>query len=441
MRDRRDTDPVGVSWLITVRWTALLAGAGAILAGRSALQVPVPTAAAITALGVWGGSNVWLIWRVRRHDASIATIAGILICADVVVLSWLLLKSGGVLNPASVFYLVEIVVAALVLGRQWTWIVTLLSVAGYGALFLVPTDELRAAQVMHPEIALHMRGMWFAFAVTSLIVAVLVTRLVIAVERRDHALDQMRERSARANRAAGLATLAAGAAHELSTPLATIAIASRELERHLANTASTSDLPSQNSAAAAADIQQDVRLIRAETDRCRQILDAMAARSGEPVGELASRHSLTDLVLSIRGRLTPAEADRLDVELPQDITVTWPMKVVVQAVGNLVRNAIQASSETSRVSLRAQPTTNGTIQLTIADRGAGMSREQLSRAGEPFFTTKPPGEGTGLGVFVAQSSVEQLGGHLTLSSELGRGTIATVTLPLNVIAERSHADL
>ena len=92
---------------------------------------------------------------------------------------------------------------------------------------------MQAAQSMHPEIALHMRGMWLAFALTALIIAALVTRLTIAVERSDRALEAMRERNARTARVAGLATLAAGAAHELSTPLSTIAVAARELERAL----------------------------------------------------------------------------------------------------------------------------------------------------------------------------------------------------------------
>ena len=139
-------------------------------------------------------------------------------CADVTLLSWLLLRAGGVLNPASVFYLVEIVVAALVLGRRWTWVVTSLSVAGYALLFVAETDQLQAAQSMHPEIALHMRGMWLAFALTALIIAALVTRFTIAVERRDRALESLRERNASAVRVAGLATLAAGAAHELEYP-------------------------------------------------------------------------------------------------------------------------------------------------------------------------------------------------------------------------------
>ena len=286
-----------LSWLVIVRWTTLLACVGAMVAGKSALDVPVPVTTALVLLTACALSNLWLTWQVRagRTD-TLLTLAGFLVCADVLVLSWLLFRSGGVLNPASVYYLVQIVVAALVLGRTWTWVVTALSVCGYAALFLVPSDELIAAQVMHPEIALHMRGMWLAFALTALIIAVLVARLAIAVERRDRALDELRDRNARTARAAGLATLAAGAAHELSTPLSTIAVAARELERQLTDGRFDAGL------------QQDARLIRSETDRCRQILDAMAGRERR-----ADRPDATSFVADrCRGRSTGATAARGD---------------------------------------------------------------------------------------------------------------------------------
>jgi len=418
------TDPVGVSWLISVRWTMLLAGIGALVAGRSALEVSVPLAQAAVLLAVCGASNLWLTLHVRRGGADVSTIAGVLVCADVVLLSWLLLRSGGVLNPASVFYLVQIVVAALVLGRRWTWVITALSVAGYAALFMAPTDDLRAAQGMHPEIALHMRGMWLAFALTALVIAALVTRLAIAIERRDTALAELRDRSARALRVSGLATLAAGAAHELSTPLATIALAAGELERSLADTAHAS-------------LREDAQLIRAETTRCRQILDGMSAQSGELAGETPRRVKLHAVIDALRDRLTADEWARLDVDSPHEAEVVWPIGVVARALDNVVRNALQASQSGARVRMEAAVQAKQVV-ISVIDRGIAMTAEQLSRAGEPFFTTKPAGIGRGLGLFVARSSVEQLGGTLVLTSAENEGTTAVFTLPVNVL-ERLNA--
>ena len=417
-------DRVGLSWLITVRWTTVLAGAGAVAAGRGMGREIAADPTAVALLGACAASNLWLIWRVRRAGAAPpAGAPGLLVCADVVVLSWLLLRSGGVLNPASVFLIVQIVVAALVLGRVWTLVVTGLSVGGYAALFLAPAPALQAAETMHPEIGAHMRGMWLAFAVTALIIAILVTRLAIAIERRDRALDALRDRAARTARAAGLATLAAGAAHELSTPLATMAVAARELEHRTA-------------ALADPDLREDARLIRSEIDRCRGVLDAMAGQAGESLGESPKPVAVGDVLRAVLARAAVRDRHRLSIDAP-DLAVVWPPEAVARALGNLVQNALQASP--GRVSLTARREAGGVVELAVHDEGPGMTPEQLSRAGEPFFTTRAPGAGTGLGLFVARSSVEQLGGALTLASAAGRGTTATITLPGDVVAHRTAA--
>ena len=279
-----------------MRWTTLAAGAGALVAGYSGFGASMPLTPAALLLGLFALSNVWLMWRVRgRRTTGLNAAAGALVCADVLLLSWLLLESGSELNPVSVFLLVQIVLAALVLGRLWTWVVTLLSVAGYATLFLVPSSELSTAQSMHPEIGLHMRGMWLAFTVTALTIGALVTRLALAIEHRDRALETLRERNARAMRFASLTTLAAGAAHELSTPLATIAVASRELEQALGARGTDADL------------RDDAQLIRKEIDRCRRLLDDMAGRIAEPTGEAPRPAALTAALGEAIARLAPGD--------------------------------------------------------------------------------------------------------------------------------------
>jgi two-component system sensor histidine kinase RegB len=422
------SDPVALSWLVTVRWTTVLAAAGTVMAGLSGLQTAVPIGATTGVLGAFAISNLWLMWRIRggRSPATV-TIAGAFVCADVVLLTGLLLRFGGVLNPASVFYLVQIVMVALVLGRTWTWIVTTLSVIGYATLFVTPTTALDAAQVMHPEIGLHMRGMWIAFALTAVIIGVLVTRLALAIEQRDHQLDLLRERTARAMRFSGLTTLATGAAHELSTPLASMAVAAHELERELARR------PDDRS------LHEDARLIRSEIDRCRGILDDMAGQSGEPLGEAPRPTTIVDVLHAIETRLSQAERRRVRTRLRADIPVVWPVEVVARAIFNLVRNGLQASTELSEVEIDVVATDDGHVQISVVDRGSGMAPEHLARAGEPFFTTKAPGIGTGLGLFVTRSSIEQLGGTFSLTSVPGQGTTAHIVLPLDVVSTRSPA--
>ena len=423
----RPSDAVGLTWLVTVRWTVLVAATGALFAGRTGLGVSLSAPTAMLLLAAVAVSNLWLTWRIRTgrtHAAGAAS--GLLVCADVVLLLWVLWRSGGPLNPASVFFLVQIVLAALVLGRVWTWVVTGLSVGGFGMLYLAPASELRAAQVMHPEIGAHMNGMWLAFAATALVIAVLVTQLVVAIERRDSALETLRDQHARSTRFAGLATLAAGAAHELSTPLATMAVAARELERSLEG-------PDASGRDANAELLKDARLIRSEIDRARRILTDLSAQSGGAPGEAPRSTSIADVFSAIQTELQPHIAQRLETRTSDDVRVVWPVQAVARAVVNLVRNAAQASGDADPVVLEGRTDGAGRVRIDVVDRGSGMSRDHLARAGEPFFTTKPPGAGTGLGLFVARSTIEQLGGTLGLTSEPGRGTTATILLPADVI--------
>jgi two-component system sensor histidine kinase RegB len=414
-------DDVSLPWLVTVRWTGVLAQVGAIVAGvqglSSSTSLTVP--ASVVAAAVL--SNVWLSWRLSRRHAVPVTQAGCLIAADVAALSWLLHGAGGVLNPASVFFLVYIVLAALVLDRVWAWTVTALSIGGYGLLFLAPTDALALAGSMHPEIGIHVRGMWLAFAATSLIVAVLVGRLVALIDRRDRALADLRERAARDARLAAMTTLAAGAAHELSTPLATIAVAARELE--LALDASSADPQSKS----------DARLIRGEVERCRRLLHDMAARISQPLGEASGSHTAGSILDDTIAGLAPMDRGRVQVQPPTPpLAVVWPSGVVVRALVNVLRNALQASDPASRVFVAVTASDEGRVSIAVTDSGTGMSPDVLARAGEPFFTTKEQGGGTGLGLFVARATMEQLGGGLTIRSGPGEGTTVTMTLPRHV---------
>jgi two-component system sensor histidine kinase RegB len=116
--------------------------------------------------------------------------------------------------------------------------------------------------------------------------------------------------------------------------------------------------------------------------------------------------------------------------------VTWPINAMSRSIGNLLNNALQASPPELPVVVSGAAADGDRVVMTIADRGRGMTAEELRRAGEPFFTTKAPGAGTGLGLFVARSTVEQLGGSLTLSSSSGGGTTAALDLPRDVTKAR-----
>jgi two-component system, sensor histidine kinase RegB len=269
----------------------------------------------------------------------------------------------------------------------------------------------------------HLHGMWVASALAAIFVVFFVQRVSSALSEREMELQLTRAKAARREQLASLATLAAGAAHELSTPLSTIAIVAKELDRSLSG-----DVPD--------DVRADLRLVREQVARCREILDRMAARAGENVGE-----SLAPLTPDawIRAALDGlAGRDRVVIE-PGSLTgamLVGPPRALADALRGLLKNALQASAPDASVTLRVTAE-SGRVRATVQDRGKGMPPKVLARVGEPFFTTKGPGEGMGLGLFLTRALAEQLGGEFHIASRPGSGTEAWIDLPAGDAAERS----
>jgi len=331
-------------------------------------------------------------------------------------LTALLYCSGGPFNPFSFLYLVHIALAAVVLRPVWTWSLVAFSGAGFALLF---ARHLATGEEHAQHMEMHVNGMWVAFIVGAAFIVYFVTRVT---QSRDHLQAQLETTRAQADRAArlgSLATLAAGAAHALATPLATIATAAKELDRGLA--ATTPDL------AAASD---DARLIREQVERCRSILQQMAADAGAVGGDASRAVAARTLVEASLEGLGDAARVRLVADEANDGALAKvPLRPVAQSLRALVKNALDATPADAGVLVRWR-VSGPSLEVTIEDQGPGMPPDVLARAGEPFFTTKPPGRGMGLGLFVTRTVIERLGGTLVLESTPGQGTRARVALPL-----------
>jgi two-component system sensor histidine kinase RegB len=212
-----------------------------------------------------------------------------------------------------------------------------------------------------------------------------------------------------------LATLAAGAAHELNNPLSTIAVAAHEACLRART------IPDAKSVAT------DLDLILDQVDRCQRILHQMSARAA--ADETHARIGTQDLVDEIRHQLGE-RANRVDIELqraPGELAV--PTAPAVQSVVALLKNALDASEPDTRVTFTVRRESDA-IAIEIGDRGTGIPADVLHKVGEPFFTTKAPGRGLGLGVFLARVFFESRGGALSIESTAGVGTMARARLPL-----------
>jgi two-component system sensor histidine kinase RegB len=415
-----------LAWLVRLRWFAVASQALTILVTERFLHMPLSTAGLYAIVGVTAASNLLcMIWLRHRSIAKEGSLAA-LIALDFVLLTALLHAAGGPSNPFTVLYLVYIALTAVVLKPSYTWTLAALSAGCFGALFALPSEGVGPGQMhMHhgadpSAMNLHLQGMWLAFAVAAFVITYFVTRVTrdLELQRREATLAQAR--ALRSEKLASLATLAAGAAHELATPLATIAVVAKELEHALNR--STGE-PGQGVAMPGGSAA-DARLIRDEVERCKNILTHMASDAGESAGEAFSRVSVRELIaLSLQGL---SEQHRIELELETEAELKVPTTVLARALRGLLRNALQAS--TSAVTVRAAKL-GGQIAIEVRDRGTGMAPELLANVGEPFFTTKPAGQGMGLGVFLARALCDRLGGHFELSSQLGEGTQARVFLP------------
>lgn len=411
---------ITVGWLVRLRWGAVVGQAVTIAVAILGLKLDVPVLPLALLVGLTVVSNAALSVRLRRAKEVSTRTVGLVLGVDVVVLFGLLHFTGGPSNPFSVMYLVQITLAALVLGMRWAMAMVALSAVSFATLFFwhVPVEGMNHAHHHHHEgsaFSAHLQGMWIAFTIAASLIAYFVARVASALRAREAELAQARANAARTEKLASLTTLAAGAAHELGTPLGTIAIASKELERTIRSNAD--------------DAIEDARLIRTEVERCRDIVQRMSAHAGETIGELPRPTTAEDVFRGCIDRLGKEASENVVVQPGEKARFSCPPEGAIQVLLNLVQNARWAVRDRGgNVVLSSECTQEG-VRLVVTDNGIGMTQDVLSRIGEPFVTTKGPGEGMGLGLFLARTFAERWGGSFDIRSSNGAGTVAVLELP------------
>ena len=424
---------IGTSeWLLRLRWFAVFGQLATIGVAIFIARIDIPWAPQLGLIAVTAISNAaYDIWLRRAKNAGepadvchvgIAEsdkIATGLMMVDMVTLTAMLYLSGGIDNPFSVFYFVNLAVGGVILRPKWAWALTGLATLGSGLLIFSPTsiEGLGLPEAQHTTV-IYSIALFVAYATCGTVVTHFVTRTAAELTRSERKLSETQARHSHALRLEALTTLAAGAAHELATPLSTIDVIARELDRHLQGF----ETP--------ASVREDLRLIDQQLEMCKQILRRMRGAAGDSMINQWNHTTVGELIdCALEGVRDP---DRVDVtdgpESVEQQSLWLPQEAVAQAIRNLIHNGLDAGGSTGRVMIDTK-VAGLSLEVRIRDDGRGMSNEELGRAGEPFYTTKDPGRGMGLGLFLTRSVVSRLGGSLKFQSTLGVGTEAIVLLP------------
>jgi two-component system sensor histidine kinase RegB len=375
-----------------------------------------------------------LSWLRLRTDSPVSnTELFVQLLVDVSALSGLLYFSGGSTNPFVSLYLLPLVIAAATLPPRYTWAMAVFTTFCYTLLmkFYQPLPNSHLAdgesdmsvtmsghdhmlmQSAMPDDAfnMHVIGMWLGFVISAVVVAYFVVKMANAVRERDETLARVREETLRNERIVALGMQAASAAHELGTPLATLAVVIGELKHE------TEALP---------EWRESLTLLDGQVRNCKRILDKLLAKAQDSVPQtLQSLEKYITATLDEWQLLRPSVHHRYHssgVQPSPQLRIDPSLRA---ALLNLLNNAADVSPLEIDIHVRWD---EENFYFEIQDYGQGLTPEAAANAGSAFFTTKQ--EGRGLGLFLANATIEQIGGKVRLFNREGGGATTEVVLPL-----------
>ncbi len=409
----RDEGALWLSWLVWLRWVALIAQVLTLSFTFSVLDgawLLAPLGGVMLLLVV---GNLEAIAALRRGaEITQLRLLGHL-TLEVSALTVFIVVSGGPNNPFAVLYLVHVCMGAVMLTWGKASLLTTFVLLCYALLYPAHLP-LRLEQHSLPPDRLLAVGTAIAFVVSAISAAGFTIGVVRTLRGHKVALLAARDRTAKIDRLRTVGTLAAGAAHELNTPLFTMDLRLRRIARRHA---------------AEPDTSRDAEVIKAQLDRCKEIVDQLLVGAGDPSASGIERRPLGALVTQLASLWSKGTTVPLEVrDRSEGLEVEVPPIAFRQALTNLLENAREAQAERGvdtpiEVEIEREGP-HGVVR--VRDRGVGLP-EQADRVGDPFFTTKDTG--TGIGVYVARAVADGAGGGLRYRSERGAFTEAVWWFP------------
>jgi len=418
--------------LVRLRWLAVAGQTAAVLSVHLVFGFPLPLGwcLAVIALSAW--LNIFFTLRWRSSMRLSGQFAGLLLAYDILQLAALVYLTGGLENPFAFLFLVPVTVSATTLSLRWTLSLGIIAFvcATFLAIVHLPLPWYAGEALYMPQ--LYVGGMWAAILCGVVFSAIYARNIAEEARQMSSALTATEQVLAREQRLSALDGLAAAAAHELGTPLATIALVAKELKR---------ELPTDGPHA------EDIDLLIGQAARCREILSRLANRDAQS-DEMFARVKLTVMIEDI---VAPLRATGIDImvdtravaakgaaEPPEPVLPRNP--AITYGLGNLIENAIDFAE--TKVAIEAR-WTDTDVAISIGDDGPGFAQEIFDRLGDPFVTTRPgygPGgadqddelhAGMGLGFFIAKTLLERSGANVSLANKPypDHGALVRITWP------------
>jgi two-component system sensor histidine kinase RegB len=346
------------------------------------------------------------------------------ILADIVGISCIFYFLGGASNPFISYYLVPVAIAAATLPWQYSATLTLISVFAYSCLlyFYQPIAMLEPGQGGHGVAHVigfhpHTIGMWFNFLLSAGLISFFVVRMATALTEREQQLSLIREDGLRDEQVLAVATLAAGTAHEMGTPLTTMKVLVNELRAGNRNDP---------------ELASDLAVIDRQIVQCRDILKKLVTQSEMTSTTTAPRETVESYCLRIFDQWQLLRPDvEADIHIPagrQDIEVSQH-PTIDQAILNVLNNAADASPDSVIVDVNWDVRQ---LCITIDDTGPGIDQDIAGSLGQSVVSNK--GRGLGLGIFLSNATINRFGGSLKFSHRDEGGTRTEIVLPI-------HSDL
>ncbi len=404
------SSPVNLRRVLVLKNFAVVGLTLAVLVVAKGMGMPLPFAVigtVLLALNILTWIRFKLPWPVQEIE-----VFGQLVL-DVLLLSTLLYLAGGTTNPFVLLLLLPLTIAAATLLAIYAWLLAAIIVACYTFLMFVyiPLPHFHIDRVARLDSSAWF--MWFGFVLGVGLVGYYVVKMGNTLREREHMLAEVRENALRDEHLVALGTLAVGAAHELGTPLGTMAIVLKELEHEYAMQP---------------ELVKELHLLRDQVTRCKNTLSHMLSSTEQARAEsgysIALDSYLADLLAQWRSM-------RPSVQVSYRWTGPSPAPQIVAelVLGQVITNILNNAADASEHSVEVEASCNAEqLKIEVSDRGTGLTPSAKTHAGKLFFTTKESGQG--LGLFLVNATLRRFGGALTLSNRDGGGVCTRVILPL-----------